>query len=56
MGGPVAEEWVVLARAKPPAQTYICPTCHARLADYVNRRPSIARQSENAGGVDEVVT
>ncbi len=52
--GGVAEQWLVLAGAKRIVQTYICPTCHPQLADYVSRQPSIARQSKNAGGGDEV--
>jgi hypothetical protein len=54
--GGVAEQWLVLGRTKPIVQTYICPTCHPELADYVSRQPSIARQSKNVGGVNEVVT
>ena len=54
--GGVAEQWLVLAGAKPLVQTYICLTCHPQLADYVNGQPSIARQRENAGGADELVS
>ncbi len=52
----VAEQWLVLAGAKRIVQTYICPTCHPQLADYVSRQTSFIRQRENAGGADEVVT
>ena len=39
--GGVAEQWLVLAGAKRIVQTYICPTCHPQLADYVSRQPVI---------------
>jgi len=52
--GGLAEQWLVLGGAKPIVQTYVCPTCHARLADYVSRQPSFIRQSENDGDADEV--
>jgi len=53
--GGAAEQWVVLAGAKRLVQTYICPTCHAQLADYVSRQPVMVRQGEDAGDEDELV-
>ena len=56
MCGGLAEQWLVLGRAKLIAQTYICPTCHPRLLDYANRQPSIAPQHEKVGDADEIVS